>query len=119
MNNVQGTLLFLGLIVVVALCLRPPYQWEHTTYLIGRGNIPHKISSQTANIGHCWIWAPPIGWEEDWDGDERKSHIAVIDRPRLGIYVGVVALVSLFGAFLVFNDRLASKKLQSPQSGRP
>lgn len=113
MNQTQGVILFLGLVVIVALCLRPPYQWEHTTYLINDNNsVPHKAGVNMASIGHCWIWSPPQGWtEEDYKGSHLASisHGAIIDWPRLGVYVGLTLTVALFGAFVVFNDKLVSR----------
>ncbi|HEU0173448.1 MAG TPA: hypothetical protein VFV58_04240 [Blastocatellia bacterium] len=113
MNQVQGIILFFGLIMIVILCLCPPYQWENATYLINDDtSVPHKAEVNVANIGHCWIWSPPQGWtEETYKGYHLAtiSHVAAVDWPRLGVYVGLTTVVALFGAFIVFNDRLVSK----------
>src|SRR5262245_46392753 len=106
MNGSQGMSALLGLIAIIVLCLRPLYQWEHTTYVISFQNVPHVADTQTTSIGHCWIWDPPKGWEESL-GRERKSHVAVVDWPRLGVYVGLVIVTTLFLIFVLFNRKTA------------
>lgn len=111
MNQSQGIILFLGLVLIVILCLRPPFQWEHSTFFINRdSSVPHRAMVSTENIGHCWIWSPPKGWEESLSYSERRSHVAAIDWPRLGVYVGLTALVTMFAAFVVFGDRKGRAK---------
>lgn len=106
MTNAQRIILCLGLTVVIALSLRPPYQWEHSTYLVNRGsNVPHSVGARTENIGHRWIWDSPQGWEEVPSPTVRKSRVAVIDWRRLGVYVGVAVLVTLFATFVIFSSR--------------
>jgi hypothetical protein len=109
MNYPKRTILFFGLVTIVIICLRPPYQWEHTVYMINReSGVPHKAEVKIENIGHCWIWDPPKGWTEQGRRDyfrTTSSHIASVDWPRLGIYVGLTAAVALFGTFVVFSDR--------------
>lgn len=117
MNQTQGFILFFGLVAIVFLCLRPPYQWEHATYVISFQNVPHKANVQTENIGHYWIWEPPKGWEERLGGRERKSRVAIVDWPRLGVYVGVAGAIALFGAFVVFNDRFDKRRERVKANG--
>ena len=105
MSGAQRTIIFLGLLMVGDLCLLPPYQWEHSTYVFSDSHVPHKVDVQTASIGHCWIWDPPKGWNESVAWNERKSHIAAIDWPGFGIYVGLTLVVSLFFAFVAFGRK--------------
>jgi hypothetical protein len=100
MTNAQKTILFLGLVVIIALSLRPPYQWENTKYLINpESNVPHRAGTTTENAGHHWIWAPPKGAEKE-DYGERSVRTAIMDLQRLGIYVGLAALTSLCLAYI-------------------
>lgn len=96
MNTPQRILLSSSLAIIILLCLRPPYQWEHSAYLINRKTgVLHQVEGITENIGHCWIWRPPVGWEEAVHPNIRKFRVAVIDWPRLGVYVGLVVLAAL------------------------
>jgi hypothetical protein len=56
-------------------------------------------------MGHRWIWDAPQGWNEESAVRETKSHVAVVDWPRFGIYVGLAALLALFTAFVIFSNR--------------
>jgi hypothetical protein len=58
------------------------------------------------NIGHCWIWSPPQSWTQIKTFNERVSHVAAVDWPRLGIYVGLTAATSLFLAFAFARRKL-------------
>jgi hypothetical protein len=105
MNLPQRIIIFLGLLVVAGFCLRPPYVWEHTTYLINLDSgVPHQAGTNTTNAGHCWIWSPPQGTQKESD-DQRTSQTANIDWSRLGIYVGLTLAVTLAGAFVAFGNR--------------
>lgn len=106
MNQAQKTILFLGLVAIVVFCLRPPYHWEDTTYILSRDSrAPHRAGVQVENIGHHWIWSSPQGWDVNVSQRERMSRTAQIDWQRLGIYVGLTALVTPFVAFVVLGNR--------------
>lgn len=106
MNRPQQIVIFCGLILIVVLCLRPPYQWRHTAYLINRQTgVPHQVETNMQNIGHCWIWRPPAGWNDAPYSTVRLSHIALVDWSRLGVYVGLTTAITLFGAFVMFRSK--------------
>jgi hypothetical protein len=110
MNRAQQTVICLGVLVLGAFCLCPPYKWERTTYFLNsESGVPHQAMIQTENIGHVWIWSPPRGWNEQRTYRERISHVAAVDWPRLGVYVGLTAIISLFLAFAVLRQRRALK----------
>lgn len=110
MNRAQQTIIALGLLVIAGFCLRPPYQWKHTAHLIARKpGVPHRVQTLMENIGHYWIWRPPAGWDETPYPMVRKSRVAIVDWPRLGVYVGLTATVALFGAFVAFNNKFSKK----------
>lgn len=110
MNTAQRVILFLGLVAIIGLSLRPPFQWEHGTYLLNReSGVPHKVASHAENIGHRWIWDVPEGWGHTVSFRERRSRAASVDWPRLGVYVGAATLITLFAAFVVFGNRKAVK----------
>ncbi len=106
MSRAQQTIMFFGVFMTVAFCLRPPYKWERTTYFLNsESGVPHQAMIQMEDIGHLWIWNPPRGWNEQRTFSERISHVAVVDWPRLGIYVGLTAIITLFLAFAVFRSK--------------
>lgn len=105
----QRIILLLGLFIITAFCLRPPYLWEETTYRINReSGTPHKAGTTTENAGHRWIWSPPTGitkpsYMVGMSGPALESRVAKMDLSRLGVYVGLTVAFSLFLAFGVFN----------------
>lgn len=99
------TVLFLGLLVIVGLCLRPPHQWTYTTYLINSdNNALYRGEASTADAGHHWIWSPPQG--KGWECESmRTSRNANIDWGRFGVYAVLALAVALFGSLIVAGDR--------------
>jgi len=97
MNPIRQIVFIAGLLVVTALCMRPPYRMEHTIYLLNRESlVPHRVNLVTKPIGHCWIWSPPQGWNES-RGLARITYQPALDLPRLSIYIAIsVALTALF-----------------------
>jgi hypothetical protein len=105
MSLSQRIIISLGLLVVTGFCLRPPFQWERTTYLINpESNVPHRAGTTTTNAGHHWIWSPPDGTQNEVN-DRRTSRSAVMDWQRLSIYVGLTAAIVYFGAFMILGSR--------------
>jgi len=105
MSGAQRTIIFLGLLAIIALSLYPPFQMEHAMYLINyETGVPHRAGVSLENIGHHWIWSPPQREQEE-TRREIRSHIASVDWPRLGVYVGLIIAVTLFLAFVLFNRK--------------
>lgn len=108
MSNLKRIILLIGLCIAAGAVLRPPYQWEQTTYLINpESAVPHKASAQIVPAGHHWIWAPPQGWTEKKEDDyeERTTHVAMIDWERTGVYAGLPIVFFAFAAIVVGGSK--------------
>src|SRR5262245_16385222 len=107
MNQIQKVLLGLGLAAIIFLCLCPPYNWERTTYIMAMSTgAPRKAEVIIENAGHHWIWDAPGGMlRQAQEGlhQLRASSNAMLDWPRLRIYVGLIAALTLFATFIIFR----------------
>ena len=109
MNRIRTIIVICGLLISVGFCLRPPYQREQTARIINPvSSATRKDASHTVNIGHYWIWNPPQGTTgNDYQigASVLVSSIVTVDYPRLGVYIGVIALITLAGTFVIFTKK--------------
>lgn len=112
MSHTQRITLLVGIAAITILCLRPPYAWEQTTYLLtGDSGTPHRIGSSIKSIEHRWIWSTPEkGIQQGYMSSPETNpymefSVARVDWLRLAVYAGLAAAITLCLAFGVFQRK--------------
>lgn len=107
MNRIRLTIMACGLLIIVGLCLRPPYQLRQTAHIVSReSRVTRKDAAHTMNIGHYWIWNPPQGaTNQIGAGYVLVSSVATVNYPRQSAYIGLTLLLTIMGALVISTKK--------------